>query len=228
MKNPKPSLHAQRVAKEQSFTESEIQDRVRWDLPILAQNSKCSVSLDLPLINCRPTAVCAAVCYAAQGRQAYRQAVLKSVAIQQMIEKDPDRVAHTVVDEAAGRAVRLAGSGEVLPSHRYLVEKIHELGGQTWEFTRRVDTHEALPHLMFSLDAGTPPSALEYIEQSVPVNRRAYLRRPNDPPAPLEVAVTFPLHGPRTPHAKAVPTHPTDCPASRDEVSGCWACRRCY
>ena len=59
-------------------------------------------------------------------------------------------------------------------------------------------------------------------------SRRAYLRRPGDPAAPLEVAVTFPTHGPRTRYVQTIPEHETDCPDVRGKVEGCWNCRRCY
>ena len=81
---------------------------------------------------------------------------------------------------------------------------------------------------MFSLDATSPERVLAYVRDEVPVARRAYLRRPGDPPAPLAVAVTFPVHGSQTPYVHRVPEDPTDCPETRGRVSGCWACRRCY
>ena len=118
-------------------------------------------------------------------------------------------------DEAQGRPIRLAGSGDLLPGHSALVERIDHYGGSWWGFTRRVDTHKALPDLMFSTDSATPPTVLEYVLSCVPMERRAYLRRPDDPPADYEVAVTFPVHGPQTRWAERVPEGPSDCPVTR-------------
>jgi hypothetical protein len=222
------NLYLRRLQKELAFSQDEIEARMRWDLPILAQNSKCSVSLDLPIVNCKPTKACSQVCYACQGRQFYRGAIVKSLAVNRMISADPDRAARKIVDETSGRIIRLAGSGELLPSHRTLVDRIEKYGGRWWGFTRRVDTHKVLPQLMFSVDATTPDSVLQYVQTHVPSNRRAYLRRPDDPPASIEVAVTFPVHGPTTRYADRIPNAPTDCPSIRHEVKGCWKCRKCY
>ena len=201
---------------------------MRWDMRFTAENSKCSVSVDLPIVNCQPTKACSEVCYACQGRQAFPQALVKSLAVNRMTLEDPEHAARKIVDEAAGRVIRLAGSGELLPEHKNLVDYIERFGGEWWGFTRRVDTHQALPGLMFSFDMTTPAAVMEYVEEEVPIDRRAYLRRPGDPPASLDVAVTFPVHGARTNYLKDIPTEDTDCPAVRKKVEGCWGCRRCY
>ena len=224
----KLNVYRERLGKELTIVEERIVARMRWDMPILATNEKCSVSLDLPVVNCKPTKACSEVCYASQGRQAYRNALVKSLAVNRMIAEDPERVGRKIVDEAAGRTIRLAGSGELLPEHKGLVEYIEKFGGTWWGFTRRVDTHRAMPRLMFSIDATTPESVVDYVQNEVPVDRRAYLRRPEDPPPPVDVAVTFPVHGARTRYVKEIPVHETDCPSVRKKVEGCWACRRCY
>lgn len=59
-------------------------------------------------------------------------------------------------------------------------------------------------------------------------HRRTYLRRPQDPPSAIEVAVTFPVHGHLTNYVNKVPIHETDCPVDRKEMEGCWSCKRCY
>ncbi len=224
----RPNLYRRRLEKELSIPEEETQARMRWSLPILSENSKCSISLDLPILNCNPTEACSEVCYACQGRQFYRRAVVKSLAVNRLIAKDPEHTARKIVDEAAGRPIRLAGSGELLPEHKALVDLIEKYGGTWWGFTRRVGTHREMPRLMFSLDATTPAAALRYVVNEVPVSRRGYLRRPRDPPASLEVAVTFPVHGPTTNYVQYVSPQENDCPSVRHELKGCWACRRCY
>ncbi len=221
-------VYKRRIAKELSIPDDEIRQRMRWEMPILSTNQKCSVSLDLPVLNCAPTKACAEVCYASQGRQIYRKALTKSLAINQMIAEDPERVARKMVDEAVGRPIRLAGSGEILPEHKTLTSYIERFGGNWWGFTRRVDTHRALPKLMFSIDAESPAASLQYAREDVPISRRAYLRRPQDPSPPLEVAVTFPVHGAWTNYVDEVPHHATDCPAVRGQVDTCWQCQRCY
>lgn len=226
--NKRPNLYEQRLKKELSVSEDEITARMRWDLPILSQNSKCSVSLDLPIINCKPTKACSEVCYACQGRQFYRGAIIKSLAVNRLIAEDAERAARKMADEAQGKTIRLAGSGELLPEHRELVRYLERFSGRWWGFTRRVDTHRVLPSLMFSLDATTPASVLAYVENEVPVSRRAYLRRPEDPPTPLQVTVTFPVHGSTTGYTEFVSHDATDCPGVRKLVQGCWECGRCY
>ena len=104
----RPNLYVQRLRKELAISDEGIRARMRWDLPMLAENSKCSVSLDLLIVNCKPTKACSEVCYACQGRQAYRNAIVKSVAVNRMIAEVPERAARKMVDEAAGRPVRLA------------------------------------------------------------------------------------------------------------------------
>ena len=94
--------------------------------------------------------------------------------------------------------------------------------------TKRVETHRVLPQLMFSFDATTPTTVLDYVKSEVPANRRAYMMRPDDSTPPIEVAVTFPVHGARTRYIEQVQARITDCPAVRREVNGCWECKRCY
>lgn len=222
------NLYQRRLDKERTIPEDEIQARMRWDMPILSGNSKCAVSLDFPVVNCIPTRICGQVCYAAQGRQYYRKSVVKSLAVNRLIELDPDHAARKMVDEAMGRNIRIAGSGEMLPEHTDLLSYVERFHGDWWGFTRRVDTHQILPSLMFSYDRATPPAVMEYIRNEVPTDRRAYLRRPQDPPSPLEVAVTFPVHGPLTNFVNKTSLDETDCPADRDKVGGCWQCKKCY
>ena len=222
------SLYQLRVAKEQSISDDEIKARFQWHLPVLSQNSKCGISLDLPVSYCKPTRACAEVCYSCQGTQNFRRSVLKSLAIAQMINADPERVARKIIDESQGRVVRIAGSGEILPEHKTLLELIEKFGGSWWGFTKRIDTHRVLPDLMFSIDATTCQSVMAYVRKHVPIHRRAYLMRPGDNPPSLEVAVTFPVHGSVTPYVKNTQVLETDCPAVRKKVGGCWDCRRCY
>lgn len=224
----KINLYKRRLKKERSISENEIQKRMNWNLPILSENPKCSISLDLPVINCKPTKICAEVCYACQGRQFYKNAIIKSLAVNRMSLEDPDKAAWHMAREAKGRQIRLAGSGELLPSHKPLADCLERYGASWWGFTRRTDSYEAMPRLMFSLDASTRPSVLEFVRENVPKRRRSYLYRPGDPPPLLEVAVTFPLHGPLTNYASLQRHRKTDCPSVRGWVDGCWECGRCY
>jgi len=218
-------LYLKRRNKERQISKRSIRERMCWNKPILSENIKCGVSLDLPVSNCHPTKICRQICYACQGRQYYRAAVTKSLAVNKLIRDDPERAAMHIACEAAGRPVRLAGSGELLPENRTLVD---HLTCDWWGFTKRIDTYKAMPKLMFSLDGSTPDSTLDYIEESVPVDRRCYVRRPQDNPSPLEVAVTFPSHGARTNYVNEVLEDATDCPAIRKKIKGCWECKKCY
>jgi len=93
LRKPGADLYERRLQKEMGIPEQEIQARMRWDLPVLSENTKCSVSLDLPVLNCRPTGACSEVCYASQGCQMFRHAIIKSLAANRMIMEDPERVA---------------------------------------------------------------------------------------------------------------------------------------
>lgn len=153
---------------------------------------------------------------------------MKSIAVDRLIREDPEQAAWCMAREAEGRPIRLAGSGELLPENRALLDYLGKRRVEWWGFTKRTDTYEAMPQLMFSVDAGTPTLVLDYVERNVPVRRRCYMRRPEDGPAPLEITVTFPLHGPTTNYVDEVPEERTDCPAIRKRADGCWDCRRCY
>ena len=128
------SLYARRLQKERSIPTSEIEGRINWSLPVLAQNSKTSVSLDLPIHYCQPTAACSSVCYACQGTQYFKGSVVKSLALARMIEQSPERVARKAVDEAQGRTIRIAGSGDILPEHKTLIDYIEQYSGRWWGF----------------------------------------------------------------------------------------------
>ena len=62
------NLYQRRARKEADVPDEDVQARMRWELPVLAENQKCSVSLDLPVLKCTPTKACAEVCYASQRR----------------------------------------------------------------------------------------------------------------------------------------------------------------
>jgi len=223
-----PNLYLARLSKEVAIPEEEILARMRWERPLLSANQKCSISLDLPIQNCQPTQACSQFCYASQGRQMFKHSVIKSLAVNRETLEDPEQAAFKMAAEAAGRPIRLAGSGELLPDHAALVRYLEKYRATSWGFTRRIDTHLVLPNLMFSLDATTPDPVLEYVEADVPIHRRSYLRRPGDEACPFEVAVTFPVHGSRTNHVKKISEEKTDCPGVRKRVDGCWECRRCF
>ncbi len=57
----------------------------------------------------------------------------------------------------------------MLPEHKTLTDYIERLGASWWGFTRRVDTHNALLESVFSVDASTPASVLQYVDNDVPV-----------------------------------------------------------
>ena len=126
------SLYQLRLAKEQSIDDDVISERMKWHLPILSQNSKCGISLDLPVAYCKPTKACADVCYACQGTQMFYRSIVKSLSVGRMIDADPERVARKIIDEAQGRSVRIAGSGEILPKHKSLLDFVSEFGGNWW------------------------------------------------------------------------------------------------
>jgi hypothetical protein len=222
------NLYLRRLRREIEIPEEELISRMNWDRPLLSENYKCSVSLDLPVLNCKPTRVCSEVCYACQGRQCYRKAIVKSIAVNQLVNEDPEHASWKFHREARDRTIRIAGSGELLPQQAEALQYLERYGGTWWGFTKRIDTFKALPSMMFSLDASSPESVLKFVKENVPPNRRSYISRPGDSAPPLKVAVTFPVHGTITNYAVQIPVRETDCPACRGWVEGCWQCKRCY
>jgi len=192
--------------------------------PILSENPKTGVSLNLPVLNCRPTKICREICYACSGPISFPYACKKAVAVDEWIRQHPIWAAMKAIQEADGTPIRLCGSGDLNPAHMPFLVEIKAQGGRPWGFTRKLDMWKRCwsmhIELMFGIDVSS-----KHLED-IPPTRLAYMRRPGDPDWSNSVAVTFPLHGPRRDPSK-VPVSESDCPAIRRHIK-CADCRRCY
>jgi len=200
---------------------------------LISSNTKTTLSLDFPVCNCRATKVCAKTCYACQGYQNFRQGIERTLQLHKLILADPIRAAERVTKEARGRLVRISGSGEIEDQEEYKAFFTHLKKNKVrlFGFTRKPDVYLWMKKLgypmMFSLDAGTRESDIEFVKKHVRIKARAWLATREDPKPPIPVMVTFPQHGPQTPWYKKIAVQDTDCPAVRKKLH-CDSCQICY
>lgn len=204
-----------------------------FNLDFLSLNPKAGVSLNLAILNCEPTAICAGDCYTCQGRPAYVSAIKKSVEVTMAIEANPVQSADKIYFELMGRDLRFSGGGEMKGTepYRLFARRLKERGIKGYGFTKRIDVYQMMMEegypLMFSIDASTPKAKLAWVTENVPTEARAFLAIPNAYTPQIPVAVIFPEHGPVTNNKKYVPLQDEDCPAVRGNTK-CFDCRRCF
>lgn len=201
---------------------------------ILTKNKKCNASIDLPIEgHCRPTRICMHDCYARFGHQAMDNCVRK----QQWLSKylaNPDRFGglSRLAEECRPlRAVRLNGSGDLLPAHVPTLVRLAEICPETqfWGMTRKPGIarriNSRLPNLriLVSVDASSPASAWKYNGALCFGPRQPEDEVPEDP----RIVTVFPRHhGGKV--IKGMPHHPKDCQGVWHTISGCMACGRCW
>ncbi len=198
---------------------------------LLSKNHKTSHSINLPLINCRPTKRCSDACYACVGPLAWPNSIRKALVIDAMLREG--RIEGLVFECRDLQNVRLNGSGDLRPIHIPAILKLTESCSRTifWGFTRNREVAEALNRkrenlsLIVTFDATSPKGELEDYCGSLAFGPR----RPKDPvPKDSRILVVFPEHhlGHTIP---GVPSHPKDCPATRGapRLHACQKCRRC-
>jgi hypothetical protein len=198
---------------------------------ILSTNKKTNVSLNLPTSNCHPTAICSHCCY---GRHHFlghaRRALNKWDRVSDYLSTTKD--CQELISEArVYSSVRLAGIGDILPSHVRPLLKLAKACPQTqfWGMTRKTDLATKLNgrlanlHLLVSVDASSPDKVWEYKGRMCFGPRRAEDSVPSD----RRLVTVFPYHNSGSVVGK-IPEHRLDCPAVRHTVSGCSECGRCW
>jgi hypothetical protein len=199
---------------------------------ILSENRKTACSLDLPIKgHCRPTAICSRACYARSGPQAYPNSTRKHVWVSRYLAgKD---IASLIEECQTHTAVRLSGSGDLLPSHCPNIIRLATAcpGTQFWGMTRKPEIATALmkarlPNLriMVTVDSSSPKSTWQYQGAMCFGPRR---QTDSVPQNDRRIVTVFPYH--RVGQVVGqVPTTPKDCPAVRHTVKGCHACAQCW
>jgi hypothetical protein len=224
---------------------------------LLSVNAKTSVSLDFPIGHtCRPTRLCAAVCYASRpgAPAAWNKSLRKRLRNLRYIEveetgKAIDRLSQDFARMRRSWAkrgvkldfLRVNGTGDLFPA---LIPVLNGFAARNpsvllWIVTRRFDLAaliEPLPNvsLQLSLDATTPPSLKEAACEIVATNPCAYF-------SDLRTEPTDDTHGAAivfnaTPE---LPYNPrTDCPVDAGHLplgnergiggTACSKCRKCF
>ena len=201
-------------------------------VPILSANHKTGVSLNLPVLNCRPTRRCAAACYACEGLISWRPSIRKALVVDAALRRG--EIEGLIWECRRLREVRLNGSGDMTSEH---VPGILKLAGACtgtifWGFTRCREVAEAVNNqcanlsLILTMDATSPDTKLAGFFGPLAFGPR----KPRDRvPEDSRIVVVFPEH-----HAgrtvRGVPMHPKDCPATRGlpRKNACLHCQRCW
>jgi hypothetical protein len=228
-------------------------------LSLLSVNAKTSGSLDFPIgQTCRPTRLCARVCYASspQAPARWSKSLRKRLRNLRYFElEELERVvAQLTRDFARARRswrrkgvrldyLRVNGTGDLFPA---AIPVLNEFARQNpdvlvWIVTRRFDLAvliEPLPnvYLQLSLDATTPPELVERALRLVAVHGRAYLSFLRTSPEDDTHGAAIVFNEKRTP---GLPYNKrTDCPVDAGKLelenvpgvggTACARCRKCF
>jgi hypothetical protein len=197
---------------------------------VLSENRKTGVSIDLPIIgHCRPTQRCSRDCYAKRGPQVYKNSVRKHAWVSAYLS---GRTISRLIQECARKsAVRLSGSGDLLPDHIPNLIRLANACHKTrfWGMTRKTEIARAinkarLPNLriLVTVDATSPKRTWDYPGTLCYGPRHANDRVPKD----RRILTVFPAHYAGK-VGKNVPRDPRDCPAVWNH-SKCETCGRCF
>jgi hypothetical protein len=201
-------------------------------VPILSENHKTGTSINLPVMNCRPTRRCAAACYACVGPIAWANSIRKALAVDAALRKG--EIEGLIWECRRLQDVRLNGSGDMTLHHATAVLRLATAcpGTIFWGFTRSRRVAETINRqqenlsLVISFDATSRVGELDGYDGPLAFGPR----RPRDPvPEDDRIIVVFPEH--HVGHTiHGVPPHPRDCPATRgaERRDACQRCRRCW
>ena len=196
---------------------------------IISENRKTSCSINLPMAgHCTPTKNCAASCYAKSGPMALPSNKRKQHWVSEYL-KGTD-LTQLASECRRWTAVRLSGSGDLLPDHVPAILKLAKACPKTifWGMTRKVAVAKALnkklPNLklLVSIDATSPQTTLKY---KGPVCFGPRLPGDVVPDLPNLITV-FPYH--QGGQVRGVSRHPKDCKAVWHENTGCIDCNKCW
>ena len=201
-------------------------------VPILSDNHKTGSSINLPVMNCRPTRRCAAACYACVGPISWGNSIRKALAVDAALRKG--EIEGLIWESRRLRDLRLNGSGDMCPVHVPAVLELARKCPATlfWGFTRVREVAEAINKqqdnlsLIISFDSTSADRVLAGYLGPLAFGPR----RPRDPvPEDGRIIVVFPEHhAGHTMHG--VPVHPKDCPATRgaERRDACQRCQKCW
>jgi len=124
------------------------QELLREPLPrvvqLLSTNTKTGTSINLPVINCRPTRRCAKACYACEGPITFKHSVRKTLVVDEALRKG--EIEGLIWECRMLRSVRLNGSGDMTDEHVDSVLRLAQAcpGTLFWGFTRKREIAEAV------------------------------------------------------------------------------------
>ena len=197
---------------------------------ILSSNTKTGCSLNLPIAgHCTPTKNCAASCYAKCGHTALPSNKKKQMWLSNYLKgKDLSGL----IKECKSRtAVRLSGTGDLLPAHIPSILSLAKACPQTmfWGMTRKLniatELNGKLPNLklMVSVDATSPKEIWDYNG----VLCYGPKLKGDVVPKDKRILTVFPYHfSGRV--VKGVTRHKKDCLAVHHEIDGCLSCGKCW
>lgn len=198
---------------------------------LLTVNRKTGSSLDFPIAgHCTPTEVCAATCYAKRGTQAFPHPKRKQKYISEYLRGDD--LSQLIYELKGKSAVRLSGSGDLLPAHVLNVIHLAEAVPKAilWGMTRKPEiaieiNGAGLPNLsiLLTVDVSSPESAWNYDGAMCFGPRREGDKVPRD----KRIITVFPYHAAGR-IVGNVPKHYKDCPAVRKKKKGCLECHKCW
>ena len=201
-------------------------------LIVLSSNHKTGTSINLPVINCKPTRRCAAACYACVGPISWGNSIRKALAVDAVLRSG--ELEGLIWECRRLRDVRLNGSGDMTLEHVPALLELAQAcpGTVLWGFTRRRQVAEAVNDvrrnlsLIVSFDTTSPAGELDGYDGPLAFGPR----RPRDRvPDDRRIVTVFPEH--RIGHTmRGVPFHPKDCPATRgaQRLMACARCWRCW
>lgn len=198
---------------------------------LLTENRKTHRSIDLPIKgHCVPTKTCSSTCYARRGNQAFPNPKRKQKYLSRYLKgKDISRLIEEVSKQ---KAVRLNGSGDLLPSHIENVIRLAEACPDTylWGMTRKPviarEINGAGLHnlnILLTVDISSKKSLWKYPGRMCFGPRLVGHEVPDDD----RIITVFPYHSAGRIIGN-IPEHPKDCPAVRKTKKGCMACRKCW
>lgn len=226
------SKYANRAVRERQYKEEPLKAPIR----ILSGNKKTGVSINLPLINCRPSKRCADTCYACEGHIALPNSIRKTLYVDKLLrEGDLDRL---IAECRKEWEVRLCGSGDFVAEHIPSIFRLADECPKTilWGFTRNRPVAEQInaakkPNLsiILSYDSTMSDEYIEGYEGPIAYGPRQAEDIVDDD---KRIIVVFPEHHQAGPHW-SIPDHRKDCPAVRmehkeDKHGACTRCRRCF
>jgi len=202
-------------------------------IKIISDNGKTGCSINFPIKDhCRPTKLCFNSCYARSGSMAWSNTKKKQLYVSNYFADPNNDMLQIIVESRVYTAVRLNGSGDMIPSHLKNILKLARTcpNTQFYGMTRKPEIasklNNKLPNLklLLTIDAETPKEIWKDYKGKLCFGpRRAKDKVPND----KRILIVFPYHC-HGKVVKGVSTHKKDCLAVYHKISGCMECGRCW